>query len=401
MGIDLRGGVMAVFDTEDGATESEINATIARLDRVLTERGYTEATVVRQGDKIRIEVPAMNDPQEIFDAIGEPEELVMHKMPNGQEGEPGEVFLRGENIESVEYYMTEEYEHAVIVNFTREGTRLFSAAVKEAGQGGYIGIFFADGTRVSVPSINDENAGSTGSTVITGGWETQEAAEAFKLQIESGLFETKLEVNETSVIPPTLGEGALTGGIIACAIGLLFIFVFMYIMYGDLGLLSNLSIVIYMVIFLVCLAAVGSVQLTLPGIAGIILSLGMAVDANVVIFETVKDQYKSGKRMGVAIENGFNKSGITIFDANITTIIASGVLYLLGTGAIKGFAITLFLGVAISMFCSLVVTRGLAKLYLYINPNNARKLRLKSDNQTTTTGSAASAPKQRVRTLNK
>jgi len=124
------------------------------------------------------------------------------------------------------------------------------------------------------------------------------------------------------------------------------------------------------------LAVVGSVQLTLPGIAGIILAIAMAVDANIIIFERVKEEYKSGKRMAVAIETGFNKSTTTILDANITTIIGAGVLFFFGTGAIAGFAITLLLGIVISMFCSLVVTRSLAKLYLYINPSNERRLRL-------------------------
>jgi protein-export membrane protein SecD len=126
------------------------------------------------------------------------------------------------------------------------------------------------------------------------------------------------------------------------------------------------------------LAVVDSVQLTLPGIAGIILSIGMAIDANIIIFERIKDEFKNGKRMSTAIKAGFDKSIKTILDANITTVIAGVVLYILGTGAIKGFAITLLLGVLISMFTSLVITRSFAKLYLYINNKNPKRVGLKA-----------------------
>jgi len=149
----------------------------------------------------------------------------------------------------------------------------------------------------------------------------------------------------------------------------------MYFLYGDLGLLSNLNMLVYSILFLFALALVEMVQLTLPGIAGIILALAMAVDANIIIFERVKDEYRSGKRLGVAVEDGFKKSFWTIFDANITTILGAGILFFLGTGPIQGFAVTLLLGVIISMFCSLVVTRGLVRHYMILNPNNAKRFR--------------------------
>jgi protein-export membrane protein SecD len=212
--------------------------------------------------------------------------------------------------------------------------------------------------------------------LITGDY-TKADAEEFALQIESGLYSVKLTASETSVIPATQGEGALLACIIALLAGLFLIFLIMWLVYRDFGLLSNLSLLVYTIIFLFFLAVIDSVQLTLPGIAGIILSIAMAVDGNVLIFEQIKEEYKSGKRFGSAVQSGFNKSVKTILDANITTIIASIVLYIFGTGAIKGFAITLGLGVAISMFACLVITRSFAKLYLYVNPDNAARANLK------------------------
>ena len=397
MGIDLKGGVLAVFDTTangEGDYSDQIDATVLRLEKTLTSRGFVEATVVRQGDKIRIEIPELQDTEELTRAIGEPAQIDMRTSS-------GTVFLSGKQIKGVEYYWdSQAYKHGVKLTFTDEGGSLFRQEVQNAGIGGTISIFVND-REISRPKIESLEAGKDNTTVITGDSYTKESAELFKTQIESGLFEVKLSLSETSVIAPTLGEGALTGGIIACIVGLVFIFILMYLIYGDLGLLSNLSLLVYMVLFLFALAVVGSVQLTLPGIAGIILSLGMAVDANVVIFETIKDEYKSGKRLPVAIESGFNRSFWTIFDANITTIIAAVVLYLLGAGAIKGFAITLFLGVVISMFCSLVITRSFAKLYLYINNNNAKRLRLKRNETDEAVQKATLQSKPRVRTLNR
>jgi preprotein translocase subunit SecD len=378
MGIDLKGGVLVVYRTEpntetgvEGSYDQQIQATIERLGRTLTEKNYGESTVVRQGDKIRVEVPGMQDTKDFFDAIGEPANLNMRKELGG------DPFLTSKHVKSVEYYQDQNYQHGVKVNFTDEGGRLFQEVASTANLGVTKIYIYLDEEMISDPVVNSSDAGANNTTVIKGDY-TKAEAERFRTKIESGLFEVKLSIDEEGTIPPTLGEGALTAGIIAVIVGLLFIFILMYFLYGDLGLLSNLSMLIYTVLFIFALAIVDAVQLTLPGIAGIILSLGMAVDANIVIYERIKEEYKSGKRMAVSVESGFKKSTMTIVDSNVTTIIAAAVLYFLGEGAIKGFAITLFLGVVISMFCSLVLTRSFAKLYLYINGANAKRLKLKT-----------------------
>lgn len=389
MGIDLNGGVSAVFNVEPSENstdlEAEVDATINRVKNTLSEQGYLEATVTRQGTapsyKIRIEVPGMKDTQEIMDAIGTPANIEFLEPGSTQQPtyDKSKVFLVGEDIAGVTVISDPENptNYALQLSFTDEGKVKFREKVKDAG-GQYMAIF-SNETLISAPQISSENAstlGSDGKVLITGSY-TKESADSFALQIESGLYTVGLSIGEMSYIPATLGEGAIMAGLIALAIGLFLIFVLMTIIYRDFGLIANLSLIIYTVIFVFFLAVIDSIQLTLPGIAGIILSIGMAVDAYILIFEQIKEEYRSGKRFAAAVHSGFNKSVVTILDANVTTIIVSVILYLMSSGSIRGFAITLALGVAISMFVGLVITRGLAKLYLYINPENANRANIK------------------------
>lgn len=391
MGIDLNGGVSAVFNVEASENssdlEAEVNATINRVKNTLSKQGYLEATVTRQGTaagyKIRIEVPGMKDTQEIMDAIGTPANIEF--LEPGSSNKPtydkSKVFLVGEDIAGVQVVSDPENvsNYALQLTFTDQGAAKFREKVNDAA-GQYMAIF-SNESLISAPQISSENAntlGADGKVLITGEY-TKERADAFALQIESGLYTVGLTIGEMSYIPATLGEGAIMAGLIALAIGLFLIFLLMVIIYRDFGWIANLSLIIYTIIFIFFLAIIDSIQLTLPGIAGIILSIGMAVDAYILIFEQIKDEYKSGKRFAAAVHTGFNKSIVTILDANVTTIIVSVILYLLSSGSIRGFAITLALGVAISMFVGLVITRSLAKLYLYINPDNAKRVNIKFD----------------------
>ena len=392
MGIDLNGGVLAVYavtPSENSSNlESEINATINRIQNTLSKQGYLEATVTRQGNagnyKIRIEVPGMSDTEEIMDAIGTPAniEFMLPSSNSNPSYNADDVFLTGDDIAGVKVVSdpNDVSGYAIQLTFTNEGKTKFRAKVTEAG-GQYMAIF-SNKTLISAPQISSDNAstlGSDGKVLITGSY-TKDSAESFALQIESGLYTVGLEISEMSYIPATLGEGAITAGLIALALGLLIVFILMVVVYRDFGLIANLSLIIYTVILVFFLAVIDSIQLTLPGIAGIILSIGMAVDAYVLIFEQIKEEYRSGKRFAAAVHSGFNKSIVTILDANVTTIIVSLILYFLSSGSIKGFAITLALGVAISMFVGLVITRSLAKLYLYINPENANRANIKMKN---------------------
>ena len=391
MGIDLNGGVLAVYTVSpaDNSTnlDAEVEATITRIKNTLSKQGYLEATVTKQGTnpnyKIRIEVPGMSDTTEIMDAIGTPANIEFMEPNSSYESSQtyvaDKIFLKGEDLKGVSVVddTANPPYSAIQLTFTNEGKTKFREKVQNAG-GQYLAIF-SNKTLISAPKISEDNAktlGSDGSVLVTGQY-SKEEAEDFALKIESGLYTVALDVSQMSYIPATLGEGAIMAGLIALAVGLLLIFVMMIVVYRDFGLIANLSLIIYTVIFVFFLAIIDSIQLTLPGIAGIILSIGMAVDAYILIFEQIKEEYRSGKRFAAATHAGFNKSIITILDANVTTIIVSLILYLLSSGSIRGFAITLALGVAISMFVGLVITRALAKLYLYINPDKASRANIK------------------------
>lgn len=396
MGIDLNGGVLAVYTVEPAENsvnlDTEVDATINRIKSTLSGKGYLEATVTKQGTnpnyKIRIEVPGMSETEEIMDAIGTPANIEFLEptddQSSAQEYDANKVFLTGDDLEGVLVVSDPDdaANYAIQLTFTDEGRTKFRAKVNDDAGGKHIPIFSTEGGThkcISSPIINSENAKTLGAdkkVLITGSY-SKESADKFALQIESGMYTVGLDVSQMSYIPATLGEGAIMAGLIALAVGLLLIFVLMIVVYRDFGLIANLSLIIYTVIFVFCLAIIDSIQLTLPGIAGIILSIGMAVDAYILIFEQIKEEYRAGKRFAAATHAGFNKSIVTILDANVTTIIVSLILYFLSSGSIRGFAITLALGVGISMFVGLVITRALAKLYLYINPDNAKRANIK------------------------
>jgi preprotein translocase subunit SecD/SecD/SecF fusion protein len=380
LGIDLRGGVLAVYnvipDEDSSNFESEVEATITRLQSLITEKGYTEATVVRQttgaDTQIRVEVPDVDDPQEIFNLIGQPAKLEIKKA----EGVDQPAELTGDNIKDVyaNYY---DGKHGVTIEFDNEGSQVFFDLTSELAESNDQLYLYIGGSLFSAPSV--EAVISDGKTFISGNMSTSSEAESYATKILSGTFSVDLELYENSVVSATLGQNAITLGAIAGAIGLLLILIFMIFAYGIFGLLADIALIIYLIILTFFLQAVPLVQLTLPGIAGIILSLGMAVDANVVIFERIKDEYRLGKKIPSSIKSGFDKATSAIVDSNITTIIASTVLYILGTGPIKGFAITLLIGIIVSMFTALVITKFLVNTYLPLNPTKPKPYKLKRE----------------------
>ena len=390
LGLDIKGGVLAVYEAsvEDDQVDefdSRLDATISRLEQFLADEDYSEAVVYKQGtNKIAIEVPDVDDPQAIFDIIGQPASLEISREGSSLPA------LTGDDIKSAKAYYQQTSETSpaqwgVSVEFTASGTTKFYDLTNEAyndSENNKVDIYIG-GTFFNSLAVN--NVISDGSTFITGGGSnsdgtmTQEEAEEYATKILSGTFSTKLTLVSNSVVSATLGKEALTYGIIAGAIGLLLIFIFMIVCYGVMGVLADFALIFYLIIYAFVLQAVPLVQLTLPGIAGIILSLGMAVDANVIVFERIKEEYASGKKIHMSVNSGFKNAFSAILDSNVTTIIASVVLYILGTSTIKGFAITLFFGILISMFTSLVVTRSLLKTYLPINSTNPKWYKLKRD----------------------
>ena len=374
LGLDLKGGVLAVYEASaiDGDTsdfDSKVQATRTRIyDLVSSE--YSEAQVSIQGNnRIRVEVPDVSNPEEIFELIGEPASLEFRSS----ESDDAEVILTGQNIRNAyASYNSQDGEWGVTVQFDSEGsTKFYEYTSDHVGESLYI---YINGVLDSAPTINEAISG--GSTFISGSYSNQEDAEDFALRILSGTFSVNLTLLENTVVSATLGVDALKWGLIGGGVGLLLIFAFMIWRYRMMGVLACFALAFYVILMLFFLQAIPSVQLTLAGIAGIVLSIGMAIDGNIIVFERIKEEYATGKRIEASIRTGFKKALGSILDANITTILSSLILWLLGTGNIQGFAITLLIGILLSMFTSLVVTRSLLKMYYPINSTNAKKYSL-------------------------
>lgn len=387
LGLDLSGGVSAVYEASLSQTSnttdlsSAIESTISRLESMLYDEGFSEATVVKQGsNKIRIEVPSLSDTDELFDIIGKPASLYITLKDDFNtkdvDSYTGEYISGGELEKVYVSYNSEEDQYGVVINFNDDGETKFTNLTQTAADGDQkLYVYIGDDDPLT---LTCESKITGGSTFISGGSISDyTSAKEYAAMIMSGTFSASLELVENTVVSATLGRNALTYGLIAAGIGIFLVMVIMYLRYGHFGLLADVSLVIYLILMLFFLQAIPFVQLTLPGIAGIILSIGMAVDGNVIIFERIKEEYAAGRKIPFAVKNGFKKAFWSIFDSNITTIISALVLYILGTASIKGFAITLLLGVVLSMFTTLVVSRFLCKWYLPLNSTNAKRLRLK------------------------
>jgi preprotein translocase subunit SecD len=377
LGLDLKGGVYAVYEMDENDENksdisSRMDGTRTRLENLLVKKGYTEATVVREGaQRLRVEVPDVDEPGKIFDIIGKPAELRFV-------AEDGTTVITGRNVLSATAgYDTNSGGYVVNLSLDAEGTDSFRAATAPENKDKTISIIVSvDGedTPISSPTINDQIV--NGKAIITG-MESQEAAQNLADQITSGQFEVKLSLLESATVSPTLGDRALSLSLIAGAVGLLLIMAFMSFFYRLLGGVASFSLLLYTALMLFLLAVVPGVQLTLPGIAGILLSIGMAIDANVIIYERIKEEYAGGKSILASYYSGFKKAFWSIFDSNITTVIAGVVLYIFGSGSVKGFAITLLIGILLSMFTALLVTRSVLKWVLHINGTNEKLYGLK------------------------
>ena len=362
-GLDLRGGVSAVYEAQDeGQSDfaSLLSGTMAVLRNRLTNQGFTEATVTQQGtNRIRIEIPDVDDPNEILNIIGQPAHLEFKTAD-------GETIMDGSAVVSAEMgYLDGQ----PVVQFTLndEGATAFATATAE-NVGSTISIEL-DGEVISAPKVNQAITGGQG--YIEGNF-TAESAQQLAMLIQSGALPLDIEQIEVRTISATLGEDALSTSMTAAVIGVLLVIVFMLVIYRLPGVMASLALLIYILIDLFLLAVIPGVQLTLPGIAGIVLSIGMAVDANVIIFERMKEEMRAGKTVRASVESGFKRAFSALLDSNITTIIAGLVLMIFGAGTIKGFAITLTIGVVCSMFTAVVVTRFLLRQMVGLNFTNHR-----------------------------
>lgn len=381
LGLDLEGGVSITYQVKgDTPSQEDMDDTVYKMQRRV-EQYSTEAQAYQEGDnRISIEIPGVQDANEILEELGQPGSLYFIRHYDSEENEnyslnsdgvyvlnktidelqeSGSIVLTGSEVESAsagsqESQTTGAVQYVVEMSFNDEGTKAFAEATQEAYDNGSdtIAIYY-DGDLISVPKVNAVI--SDGRAVIEGNM-TYEEAEQMASTIRIGGLNLELEEISSKVVGAQLGEEAVSTSLLAGAIGLAIVCVFMIFVYLLTGLASSIALVIYTGLILVLLNAY-DITLTLPGIAGIILGIGMAVDANVIIFARVKEELSAGTSVHAALKAGFHKAMSAILDGNITTLIAAAVLWLRGSGPVKGFAQTLALGIVVSMFTALVVTR--------------------------------------------
>lgn len=354
-GLDLTGGVNVVLEAEatddEPVTAEKIESAMLTIRQRIDTLGVSEPTITKQGDnRIRVSIPSVSDQEEALDLIGKTAQLEFV-------GPDDTVILTGKDVVDSKGVMQTDssgLEKAVVtLKFSEEGTKLFADATqKYIGQAIQIKL---DDEIISSPTVNV--AITNGEAVIEGIGDIEEAGNLASL-IRGGALPVKLVPIEVRTVGPTLGQNSLDKSIYAGMIGIGLVLIFMLIFYRGLGIIADLALIIFIIIFMIILTAL-NVTLTLPGIAGLILTIGMAVDANVIIFERIKEEARLGKSLLTAIDNGFSRAFTTILDSNVTTLIAGFVLFFLGSGSVQGFAVTLILGILVSMFTAVVITKQL------------------------------------------
>ncbi|MFI3212620.1 MAG: protein translocase subunit SecD [Eubacteriales bacterium] len=366
-GLDLAGGVSITYEVagEEEPSTEDMADTIYKLQKRV-ESYSTEALVYQEGDdRINIEIPGVSDANAILEELGKPGSLEF-------QNEAGEVVLSGTDIEDAMAGTQKDSmgnsETVVSLTMTEEGTVKFAEATKAAAPTNAIIYIVYDGEIVSAPSVQSE---ITDGKAVINGMGSYEEAEQLATTIRLGGLKLELEELRSNVVGAQLGSSAISTSLQAAAIGFAIVVVFMLVVYLVPGIASALALCIYVVLMLLLLNGF-DITLTLPGIAGIILSIGMAVDANVIIFARIKEEIATGKTVQSSIKIGFQKAVSAIVDGNITTLIAAFVLAIMGTGTVKGFAQTLALGIVISMFTALFVTRVILNALFAVGLQDAK-----------------------------
>ncbi|HHX74788.1 MAG TPA: protein translocase subunit SecD [Firmicutes bacterium] len=354
LGLDLRGGVYVLYravETEEGTDSTD------KLDRAITvirnridALGVTEPVIQREGnDRIRVELPGINDQRKAREVIGK---TALLKFV----GPDGETIVEGDELDDARAAFDEYGMPAVSLKFNAAGTEKFAEATEKFL---YQPIaIYLDEEEISAPTVNAVIA--SGEALITNVGTIENAA-MLALQLRSGALPVQLEEMEIRGVGPQLGRDSLNRSVYAGVAGLILVLLFMLVYYRAFGLVADIALITYAAIVLGILTAL-NVTLTLPGIAGLILSVGMAVDANVIIFERIKEELRNGRTLRTAIEAGFKEAFRAIFDSNVTTLIAAAVLFKFATGPVRGFAVTLSIGILASMFTAVVLTRYLLRL---------------------------------------
>ena len=395
LGLDIKGGVYVVMEAKTDLTGDELKKAMEQTQTVIEERvnqlGLAEPVVTIEGDKrIRVELPGAEDAQEAIEQIGKTAQLQFALAD-------GTIVLDGGNVKDASVTTdSQKAGYAVALEFDSEGSDLFYQATSTAYSGSVTSsidgvpndsiMIILDGQIISYPQVNEPISG--GKCTITGNF-TQDEASNLAALIRGGALPLELNEVNSSVQSAKIGYNALEMSVYAGLIGLAIILILMLVAYRGMGIAADLALLFYVVIVLNIIAAMGSV-LTLPGIAGIILSVGMAVDANVVIFSRIREEIEGGKTVRSAVQSGFKRAMSTVIDSQVTTLIAAVILYEIGTSSVKGFAWTFMIGIVVSIFTAVVVTqlyvslmssgkRTSSKGFFGINKNNRASFAIHKD----------------------
>ena len=377
LGLDLNGGVSITYQTsEANPSAQDMSDTIYKLQK-RAENYSTEASVYQEGaNRINIDIPGVSNADEILEELGKPGSLQFMEGTYDADGnltDLSSVVLTGTDVKDAGVYKNEgqngaadSYEVSLVL--TDEGAKKFAdATTRNVGKPIYI---IYDDQVVSYPTVNEPITG--GQAVITGNFDIDEA-QNLASTIRLGALKLELTELRSNTVGARLGETAISTSIKAAVVGLIIIFVLMIALYRLAGVAASIALAMYTGLILIFLQRDAfNVTLTLSGIAGIILSIGMAVDANVIIFTRIQEELGLQKSVGEAIEAGFHKALSAILDGNITTLIAAGVLYLMGSGTVKGFATTLALGIVVSMLTALFITRWILNCFYGLGVNTAK-----------------------------
>lgn len=358
-GLDLQGGTHVVLEAVDTpeapVNEDAVQRVVKIIEKRVNELGLTEPIIQRQGERrIIVELPGVKDPEKAIEILGKTAMLEF-------QDDSGVTVMTGQDLKDAKAQIDQSNQNLVALEFSDEGGKKFAdLTAKNVGKN--IAILL-DKQILTNPNVKEAITG--GKAVITGS-RTLEEAQRLALLLRSGSLPVKVDIIETRTVGPTLGQDSKDKSEFAFAIGIGSVIFFMLAFYHLSGFIANIALMAYVLMLLFGLKMLDA-TLTLPGIAGIILSIGMAVDANVLIFERFKEEYRLGKTLRLAMDAGFDRAFATIIDSHLTTIITATVLFFLGTGTIKGFAITLGLGVVLSLFTAFAFTQYLLKLLISSN----------------------------------
>ena len=405
LGLDLEGGVSVTYQayktdstgkrTGEQPTDKDMADTIYKMQKRVETLESTEAAVYQEGsDRVTIDIPGASDSEEVLKELGKAGALyfiLYSDLKTEKGGTPNEgdkvvydkskVLLTGDMIGeatsgSRQQEGTGKTEYGVSIKFAGKGIKKFAKITGEH-VGEQLAIVY-DEKLVSAPNLKEEISG--GECWISGSF-TSEFAEQLASTVRIGALPLELENIHGNVVGATLGSQALKSSLFAGVVGLILVIIFMIVMYRISGVAASIALIFYVGAMLLALNGL-NVTLTLPGIAGIILSIGMAVDANCIIFTRIREELATGKTVASAIDNGFSKAMSAIIDGNVTTLIAALVLYLKGSGTVKGFAMTLGIGIVLSMFTALFITKLLMKAFCALGMTNTSMYGIQKERKT-------------------